>query len=85
MVLSFHGRPSGFFLYIVGIGGFVMKEENVIKYYVLCTKLKDLIRKGWQDWNIQRDRVESVAEHIYGTQMLAIAMYSAIELDVCVI
>ena len=59
-----------------------MKEESVIKYYVLCTKLKDLIRKGWQDWNIQRDRVESVAEHIYGTQMLAISMYSEYNYDI---
>ena len=23
------------------------KEENVIKYYVLCNKLKNVIRTGW--------------------------------------
>lgn len=50
------------------------KEENVINYYVVCNRLKNIIRKGWKDWNVQRDRVESVAEHIYGVQMLAIAM-----------
>jgi len=52
------------------------KEENVIRYYVLCNKLKNVIRTGWKDWNVKRDRLESVAEHIYGVQMLAIAMYS---------
>lgn len=50
------------------------KEENVVKYYVTCNKLKNVIRTGWQDWNVKRDRLESVAEHIYGVQMLAIAM-----------
>jgi len=52
------------------------KETNVIRYYVLCNKLKDLIRTGWRDWNVDRQRLESVAEHIFGVQMLAIAMYS---------
>ena len=42
------------------------KAKNVIRYYVLCNKLKDVIRTGWKDWNVKRDRVESVAEHIYG-------------------
>ena len=50
------------------------KEANVIRYYVLCNKLKDVIRTGWKDWNVERKRVESVAEHIFGVQMLAIAM-----------
>lgn len=52
------------------------KEKNVIKYYVLCNKLKNELRGGWLDWSISRDRIESVAEHIYSTQMLAIAMQS---------
>ena len=58
------------------------KEENVIKYYVLCNKLKDVIRSGWKNWNVQRERVESVAEHIFGVQMLAIAMKSEYQYDV---
>ena len=52
------------------------KEENVINYYVLCNKLKNIIRTGWKDWHVQRERIESVAEHIFGVQMLALAMYS---------
>ena len=58
------------------------REENVINYYVLCNKLKDVIRTGWTTWHIKRSRVESVAEHIYGTQMLAIAMYSEYKYDI---
>ena len=58
------------------------KEENVIKYYVLCNRLKDVIRTGWKDWNVKRERIESVAEHIFGVQMLAIAIKSEYEYDI---
>jgi len=58
------------------------KAENVIKYYVLCNKLKDIVRTGWKDWKVKRDRVESIAKHIYGAQMLAIAKKSEYEYDV---
>lgn len=37
------------------------KEERVLNYYVLCNKLKDVIRTGWKTWNVKRDRLESVA------------------------
>lgn len=60
----------------------MLKEEKVINYYVLCNKLKDVIRTGWQDWKVKRDRIESVAEHIYGVEMLAIAMKSEFQYDV---
>ena len=58
------------------------KAENVIRYYVLCNKLKDMIRTGWLDWNVKRKRIESIAEHIYGTQMLAIAIKSEYNYDI---
>lgn len=58
------------------------KEKNVINYYVLCNKLKNVIRTGWLDWNVKRERVESIAEHIYGVQMLAIAMKSEYKYDI---
>ena len=51
-----------------------LKAKNVIEYYILCNKLKDLLRKGWVDWHVKRERIESIAEHIYSVQMLAIAM-----------
>lgn len=57
------------------------KEENVINYYVLCNTLKNVIRTGWKDWNVQKERVESIAEHVFGVQMLAIAMKSEYQYD----
>lgn len=51
------------------------KIENTVKFYTLCSKLKDTIRKGPLTWNASRKRIESVAEHIYGVQMLAISIY----------
>lgn len=52
------------------------KAKTVIDFYVLCNKLKNVIRTGWRDWGVKRNRVESVAEHVYGVQMLAISMWS---------
>ncbi len=49
--------------------------KQIIYYYKLCVRLKDTIRKGPLVWNAKRDRIESVAEHIYGTQMLALSVY----------
>lgn len=51
------------------------KIKDMIKFYTLCVRLKDIIRKGPIVWNAKRTRIESVAEHIYGTQMLALAIY----------
>ena len=59
-----------------------MKEKNVIEFYVLCNKLKDIVRTGWKKWSVKRERVESIAEHIYGTQMLAIAMWSEYKYEI---
>ena len=39
-------------------------------------------RTGWKTWNVKRDRLESVAEHVYGVQMLAIAMKSEYSYDI---
>lgn len=56
-------------------------EEKVLSYYALCNKLKNIIRTGWKNWNVKQERLESVAEHIFGTQMLAIAVYSEYKYD----
>ena len=58
------------------------KEENVIKYYVLCNQLKNVIRTGWKEWHVKKERLESVAEHIFGVQMLAIAMKSEYQYNI---
>lgn len=58
------------------------KEQKVVNYYVICNRLKNVIRTGWKNWHVQRNRIESVAEHIFGVQMLAIAMKSEYQYDV---
>ena len=58
------------------------KEQKVVEYYVLCNKLKNVIRTGWIDWKVKRERIESIAEHIFGVQMLALAMKSEYEYDI---
>ncbi len=58
------------------------KEKNVIEFYTLCNKLKNVVRTGWKQWGVEAERVESIAEHIFGTQMLAIAMWSEYEINI---
>lgn len=55
------------------------REVNVIKCYMLCNTLKDVVRTGWQIWNVNKERLESVAEHIFGVQMIAMLMHSEYE------
>jgi len=57
------------------------KAAKVLECYALCNSLKNVVRTGWKDWHVNRERVESVAEHIFGVQMLALAMYSEYQYD----
>lgn len=55
-----------------------MKEEEIQKIitnYEKLMKLKILKRQGWINWNIQKDDSESIADHIYGSQILAWCIY----------
>lgn len=54
----------------------MLKAAKVVRFYSLCNRLKDVVRSGWKVWHVKRERLESVAEHVYGTQMLAIAMWT---------
>ncbi len=59
------------------------KAESVLDFYYKMCKLKEIERNGWVDWNISRTGpVERIAEHIYGTQILAMAMYLEFDIDV---
>ena len=57
------------------------KIKNVLDFYAIAHKLKTILRSGWQVWEMEAERFESVAEHIYGTQMLAIAINSEFDLN----
>ena len=52
------------------------KCEKILKFYFLSTKLKNTLRTGWKYWAVEGVRVESIAEHVFGTLMLAVSIYS---------
>ncbi|MCL2228400.1 MAG: HD domain-containing protein [Firmicutes bacterium] len=54
--------------------------KNVCEFYAITHRLKNLIRAGQTTWAIERERFESVAEHVYGSQMLALAIHSEFDL-----
>ncbi len=51
-------------------------NENIIKFYSEANKLKSVIRTGWQEVGISSDKIESVADHVYGTMVLIIGLIS---------
>ena len=55
--------------------------KSTLRFYLLATQLKDKIRSGWNEthWNVSKERLESVAEHIYGTCILALSIDSEFE------
>ncbi len=60
-----------------------MKEKlnNTMRFYLLATQLKYKIRSGWDKthWNVTKERLESIAEHVYGTCILALSIDSEFE------
>ena len=54
------------------------KLKNSMRFYMLATQLKYKIRSGWDKshWNVSKDRLESIAEHVYGTCILALSIDS---------
>lgn len=56
-------------------------NQSIIHFYLLANKLKGVIRTGWKEVNISCERLESVAEHVYGCLVLAIAIDSENKLE----
>ena len=56
-------------------------NSNIIKFYLITNRLKEKIRTGWINIGVSAERLESVAEHVYGCAMLAIALDSENELN----
>lgn len=63
-----------------------MKERlyNSARFYLLAIQLKNKIRSGWDQkhWNITSERIESIAEHIFGACILALSIDSEFETHV---
>lgn len=55
--------------------------KSTMRFYLLATQLKYKIRSGWDKthWNVSKERIESIAEHVYGTCILALSIDSEFE------
>lgn len=60
------------------------KLQETMRFYLLATRLKYKIRSGWDEkhWNVKKERLESVAEHVYGALIFLMGLHSEINLDV---
>ena len=60
------------------------KIKKLMKFYLLATKLKYKIRAGWDKdgWNVTSDRIESIAEHVFGVCILAISIDSEFDMNI---
>jgi len=56
--------------------------QKIIDLYFVTNKLKNVLRQGWIYWKVEETRVESIAEHIYGTLMLAVSICANTSQDV---
>lgn len=56
-------------------------NNNIIEFYITANKLKNVIRTGWKEVKISAGRIESVAEHVYGSLVLAITIDSEYKLN----
>ena len=52
---------------------------KILEFHKLATKLKTTLRQGWVTWRLENERVESVADHIFGTCMLAVGIFSTVK------
>ena len=57
-----------------------MLKEGFTFYYKVI-KLKEILRQGYIVWGVKRDRIESVAEHVFGSMILAVSLYSQLKLS----
>ena len=55
--------------------------NNVIEFYKMANNLKNVVRTGWKEVGIPSDKVESVADHVYGTMILSLGIVSEAKLD----
>ena len=56
--------------------------QKLRMFYLYCDKLTQMIRTGWVKWHVDSDRLESIAEHIYSTSMLALGIWSEYDVDI---
>ena len=52
--------------------------KNSIKFYYATAKLKEILRSGPVQWRVEAENKETIADHVYGTLMLAISLRDVI-------
>lgn len=55
--------------------------KKIIEFYSIANNLKHTIRTGWSEVGIPTDKIESVADHVYGCYILAICLASEFKLE----
>ncbi len=51
-------------------------NKKILDFYLNTNKLKNTIRTGWKEVGISNDKIESVADHVYGTFVLTLGIIS---------
>jgi len=55
--------------------------NKILEFYLLAGSLKSRLRQGFIYWNVSEKKIQSVADHIYSTCILAISIYSEFKED----
>ncbi len=56
--------------------------KDAFTFYYKATQLKDMLRQGAVQWNVDKDRLESIAEHTFGCMILAISLQPELDLKI---
>ena len=55
---------------------------HVLGFYLAITKLEEIKRQGFIDWNVKSPRIQSIPDHVFATTQLAYAIWSEFDIDV---
>ena len=73
-----------YFIKLFPLGTDKSSLRKISKFYLYNYKLKHLDRSGWdkKHWGVQTDRIESIADHVIGTIVLAMVMNIEYQSDI---
>lgn len=49
-------------------------NKNIIDFYMYANRLKNVVRTGWKEVGIPSEKIESDADHLYGSLILALSI-----------
>ncbi len=55
--------------------------KDAIKFYYLASSLKETVRSGVLQWKVKGEIKETIAAHVFGSLMLAIALRDVLDID----